>query len=308
MSFANSSTHNSSRRSVHAPAGISLWSGIAIVVAGLLTGAIISLVIADLGWPFLLCFALSALVATVLVEIRGLFLTVACQPLGFGIVTVVTSWLLTRSAAAAGTSPFSKTALLTSGFPLLELFPGLIATTAAMIIIGALRYWRAVHSASRAQEQAIITRRATAEADRHNRDVATRARQRSGSLTVAELTERTAARRNTDRSPDRDFSGQTSSGQASSSSTSSGRTRAAHAAHSDASPVAHRHAAESQETGSPYRPNPDYRAGQDNRPSQDDRAGQDRHARDEIGRPSYPGESSRPVQSPRSRQDNLYDD
>lgn len=171
--------------------GLPIIGAVAIVCAGLVTGAILSMLMAQIGWPFAIIFGLVALIAVLAVEIRGLFVTVASLPLLFGIATVITGWLVTRAQAADNAAPFSRTAIITSVFPLVQLFPVLMTVTIAAALIAVVRLMLRNRGDKSKEEKAQVSRRVDAEADRRNREVSYRARERNQRLSVAELVERT---------------------------------------------------------------------------------------------------------------------
>lgn len=199
MSYAVS---RSSRRQSNRFTGLPVWSALAIFVAALITGLLISYNGQELSWPFLLAFTLAAIVITVLVEARGLFLTVASGPVFFLIYTLLSSWLVTRSQSAEGSDPFSTTAIITSVYPLTQYFPWLFWVTVICVLIAVGRLWLLRRNARLAERTELKRRRHYAAAEKENRDryASVRARtQRSergarGSgaerITVQELMER----------------------------------------------------------------------------------------------------------------------
>lgn len=153
----------------------------------LVTGLLLSINAQAVGVPYLLCFGVAAIVVAVFTEVRGLFLTVASIPLSFGIMTVLSAWVVTRSQASEGTPAFSTTTIVTALFPLAQFFPALLAVSALAAAIALFRVWLSRRSGRAAEKQAIAHRRRAAEADRRNRDTATRARRRTNQVTVEEL-------------------------------------------------------------------------------------------------------------------------
>ncbi|SLM90346.1 hypothetical membrane protein [Corynebacterium casei] len=159
-------------------------------MAALATGLIISTITTSVGWPFLICFILGAVAASALVNVRGLFLTVGSIPLLFGIAIFFTSWLVSRASASEGSPAFSTTILVTSAYPLLEVFPYLAFTLLACIAIAIFRVYRAKQTVTSINSKEQVSRRAMAESDRRNRETTSRARQTTERLSVAELVER----------------------------------------------------------------------------------------------------------------------
>ena len=102
-------THRSRARPDARNAGLPTWSGIAIVIAALITGLLLSINAQSIGTPYLICFGVAAVVVALFTEARGLFLVVASLPLVFGIMTVISAWAVTRSLAAEGSAAFSTT-------------------------------------------------------------------------------------------------------------------------------------------------------------------------------------------------------
>lgn len=192
-------SHRSRSRSRARSTGLPTWSGIAIVLAALITGLLLSINGQAVGLPYLLCFGVAALVVALFTEVRGLFLTVASIPLLFAVMTVVSAWAVTRSLASEGTAAFSTTSIVTAIFPLAQFFPVLMGVTSAATAVALLRVWLSRRSGRAAESAAVRDRRRLAEADRRNRDTASWARRRTNQVTVEELLarnrERQAARR-----------------------------------------------------------------------------------------------------------------
>ncbi len=184
--------------------GLPVWSALAIFAAALTTGLLISLNGQSIGLPFLLSFAIVAGLVTLLVEARGLFLTVASGPVLFVGFTVLSSWLVTQSQAAEGSDPFSTTAIITSIYPLTQYFPWLFWVTVVCVLIAVLRLWLLRRAARQAEALERERRRRAMEAERENREhyasarARTTRRNREGAdrVTVQELMDRNLARRN----------------------------------------------------------------------------------------------------------------
>lgn len=156
------------------------WSGIAIVLAALLTGMLISIMNLDMGVPYLACFVVAGLAVALFTELRGLFLTVAMLPISFAAVTILTSFIITRMMAADGTPMFNKTTIVTAVYPLAQYFLVLAAVTAGAIIIAVLRLKSHQRNSTKRAEEHTAQRRQEAEADRRNRETVTRARAVTG--------------------------------------------------------------------------------------------------------------------------------
>ncbi|QGU04164.1 DUF6542 domain-containing protein [Corynebacterium comes] len=187
-------THRSRTRQDVRNAGLPTWSGVAIVIAALITGLLLSVNAQTIGTPYLVCFGVAAIVVALFTEARGLFIVVASLPLLFGIMTVVSSWTVTRSLAAEGSAAFSTTTILTALFPLAQFFPVMFGVSAAAAIIAVLRIWLLRRSGRARDAAAIEHRRRASEADRVNRDTASRARRRTNQVTVEELLARNRSR------------------------------------------------------------------------------------------------------------------
>ncbi|MFH0412441.1 DUF6542 domain-containing protein [Corynebacterium sp. L4756] len=190
MSHVNTQSHPVNSRAGKGFGALPVWTSIAVIVAALATGLIISTITSSVGWPFLICFILGALAATALVQVRGLFLTVASIPLLFALMMLLTSWLTVRSTQSEGAPLFSTTIVVTSAYPLLEVFPHLAFTLVACIIIAVLRLYRVKNSAQSINSNEQVSRRKMAESDRRNRETTSRARETTKRLSVQELIER----------------------------------------------------------------------------------------------------------------------
>lgn len=190
MSHVNTQSHPVSSRAEKGFGALPVWTSIAVIVAALATGLIISTITASVGWPFLICFILGAVAASAMVHVRGLFLTVASIPLLFSIAIFITSWLVSRATAADGSPLFSTTILVTSAYPLLEVFPQLAITVIICVLIAVFRLYRAKQKATSISSKELVNRRSMAESNRRNSETTSRARQTTERLSVAELVER----------------------------------------------------------------------------------------------------------------------
>ncbi|WP_273665906.1 DUF6542 domain-containing protein [Corynebacterium massiliense] len=155
-----------------------VWTAVAILIAALITGLLLSLLTGDVSWPYAVCLIVSAVAVAAFVEPRGIFVSVATIPLWYVLITPLAGWLVTLRAGSEDKRPFAKTTLITSVFPTAELFPWLLVAFLAAVVIGWLRLKRLKRRAENDRAKAQYTRRATAEADRRNRD---------NRLSVAEL-------------------------------------------------------------------------------------------------------------------------
>ncbi|AKK02776.1 hypothetical protein CEPID_04525 [Corynebacterium epidermidicanis] len=144
----------------------------------------------EISWPYWVCFVVAALSMTIVVELRGLFLTVAQLPLLFGVFTIVTGWLVAQSNISASADSLSKTMLLSALYPLAQYFPQLAATTAGCAVIAYLRYRHGVYQAKVQQQAFIAQRQEQSRADQRNRATTT---------IVREMSERTRRNRSAER-------------------------------------------------------------------------------------------------------------
>lgn len=152
---------------------------LALVVV--LVAMAVSCALGRVGLAFALIFGLGSLAVTWLVEARGLYMTVITLPLLYAVGAVGAGFINSASALPEGASPFSKTALLTSAFPLIQHFPVLIVTVLACALLAVLRVWRSNNRAKSRETEALKKRRAKVAADERNR---------SERLSVAELVAR----------------------------------------------------------------------------------------------------------------------
>lgn len=179
--------HTSGARSF----GLSIWAATSINIAALITGLLLSLNSASIGWPYMACFAIAALLTTLLVEVRGLFLNVAQLPLLFGIITVITAWLVANAGLSDNSDRMSKTMILSAIFPLAQHFPELAITTAVCAIIALVRHRRKVAQTKAQIRRFEAERHQLAKAERRNRATTSRVRginaRNSRKITVDEL-------------------------------------------------------------------------------------------------------------------------
>lgn len=157
--------------------GWSLWTATSVNVAALITGLLLSMSTGELGWTFVICFGVSALVTTSFVRLGGLFLTVASLPMLYGIFTPVTALLIARAGLSDGADPWSKTMILSAIYPLAQFFPELAAITIVTIVIAMLR-WRSANKRYQ-QDLRILERerKRAAQHERRNSQTATKVRQ-----------------------------------------------------------------------------------------------------------------------------------
>ncbi|GAB3939454.1 DUF6542 domain-containing protein [Corynebacterium tapiri] len=167
--------------------GLPTGMALGCLLAGTITALLLSLLIGHLGWLFCTVIGVVALLVSLTVNARGLFLTVASFPLFFALGAVATSWALIQRQ---GGQPLSRTTIVTAIFPITQLFPWLAGLTIGCIIIAVVRY-RLLRNRSIRLERAAARRRAhTAAADRTNRALSANARRRTNQVTVEELLSR----------------------------------------------------------------------------------------------------------------------
>ena len=111
---------------------IPVWAPLLVMLAVVLTG----IVLGGIGTSYTVLFAVSAIVCTALVELRGLFLTVVLLPVYwfFG----VTAAGLVGGASATANSSFKAT-LITVAYPAIEKFLWLAATFVICVVIAVVR-------------------------------------------------------------------------------------------------------------------------------------------------------------------------
>lgn len=169
------------------------------MVAGLLTGLVISFSQQEISLFYLVIFLIATVTVTMLVEVRGLFLTVVAIPLLFAVMTVISAWTVTRSLAAEGTAPFSTTSILTAVYPLTQYFPWLLTVTVICLVIAVLRVSLVRRTAHNQQVRERRRSRRALNRDRRTLNAAAHARGSSPQVTVEELLARSrqdgAARR-----------------------------------------------------------------------------------------------------------------
>ncbi|SQG64395.1 gamma-aminobutyrate permease or related permease [Corynebacterium renale] len=156
-------------------AGLPAWSGIAILAAALVTGALLSYNSLQLSTLYLVCFAVAAVVVAVFTQARGIFLLAASVPTVFAVVTVGASWLFGR-AQAPNLAPFSTTSILASIYPFIQFFPTLFWVSLGVAVIGGLRVWLLQRNLSRHNAVQARARMEASQADRENQQAAARAR------------------------------------------------------------------------------------------------------------------------------------
>ena len=115
--------------------GLPTGSAIGINFAALLTAVAVSTFSGGALWPCGLFFALSLIATTLLVNPRGIFLTVATAPLLFAAAATAIGVFGAGDQLSAGGAS-SRAAQLLVVYPLVQLFPWLAALTALAAAMG----------------------------------------------------------------------------------------------------------------------------------------------------------------------------
>ncbi|MBG6121224.1 DUF6542 domain-containing protein [Corynebacterium aquatimens] len=121
--------------------GLSIASGVGIIAAALITGALLAMHFGSLGWPFLTLYIVAVVAVTTLVNPRGLFLVVASAPIMYLIALLSAGVVNALQQRPPGQSGLGKTSAVTILYPLVQFFPVLITVTVGSVIIAVMRYW-----------------------------------------------------------------------------------------------------------------------------------------------------------------------
>ncbi len=167
------------------------------------TGALISIYMEQIGWPFLVLFAAGSVLVTTLVNVKGLFLSVVCAPLFFAAGVVGAGYAMARVSTTTEGAGISRTSLLVMIYPLAEFFPVLVAVTAGCAVIAFLRVWLMKRNNERIEQREIRDRSRAAETNRRTTHQSRRARARANAVTVEELLRRGAQPTTNDPTPRR---------------------------------------------------------------------------------------------------------
>lgn len=138
------------------------WAAVVIAVTGTLLGLAIEAGAGhkELGAVFAGCFAVSCVGAALAVRQSALFTAVVQPPLLL-FAAIPLAYYLFHSGAFQGL----KDGLITCGYPLIERFPLMLFTTAAVLLVGLVRWYIAMsHPAPVALEQEAARPRARAKA------------------------------------------------------------------------------------------------------------------------------------------------
>jgi len=125
-------------------AGVPSWGAVLIALTGTLVGLAIDAASGngELGTPFATCFALGCIVAVLAVRHSGIFTAVVQPPLLL-FVAVPLAYFLFHSSAFGGL----KDIAISCGYPLIERFPLMLFTSAAVLLIGMTRWFLAMSPA-----------------------------------------------------------------------------------------------------------------------------------------------------------------
>lgn len=144
------------------------------MVAVVITGLILTAEGGTAPKAYFILFAIACVVCTLLVEIRGLFLTVAAQPLYFVAGALAIGWMSARNSAGSG----MKTKILTSVYPTIENFLWLLIPFVIAVVIAVVRWQRAKKSYSRRQKSETKERERRRKSDDSNRASFARSRRK----------------------------------------------------------------------------------------------------------------------------------
>jgi hypothetical protein len=139
---STSATVPAARRSAYPPvAGVPPWG--AVVIASTLTilGLAVEAASGDqeLGAAFSACFALGCILAVIAVRHSAIFTAVVQPPLLLFVAVPAAYYLFHRSEFAS-----LKGFLITCGYPLIERFPLMLFTSAAVLLVGMARWYLAM--------------------------------------------------------------------------------------------------------------------------------------------------------------------
>jgi hypothetical protein len=130
-------------------AGVPAWGAVLIALTGTLVGLAIDAASGngELGAPFAICFALGCIVAVLAVRHSGIFTAVVQPPLLL-FVAVPLAYFLFHSSAFGGL----KDIAISCGYPLIERFPLMLFTSAAVLLIGMTRWFLAMSPAGQSED------------------------------------------------------------------------------------------------------------------------------------------------------------
>ncbi|WP_288813492.1 DUF6542 domain-containing protein [uncultured Corynebacterium sp.] len=166
-----------------------VWAPMLVMIGVTITGLIFAIDKGITPLVFFILFAIACVLCTLLVEPRGLFLTVVTQTIYYVIGTVLIGWIAAGDSVSAGGT---KTKVLTTAYPAIEHFPWLAVPFLISVIIAVIRWRRFNAKRSRALQAESLARRRRREADENNRLSYTSARSRSRSEEFSGRTSRAA--------------------------------------------------------------------------------------------------------------------
>lgn len=122
-------------------AGVPSWGAVLIALTGTLVGLAIDAASGngELGAPFAICFALGCIMAVLAVRQSGIFTAVVQPPLLL-FVAVPLAYFLFHGSAFGGL----KDIAINCGYPLIERFPLMLFTSAAVLLLGMTRWFLAM--------------------------------------------------------------------------------------------------------------------------------------------------------------------
>ncbi|MCW1959690.1 MAG: hypothetical protein KIH64_014335, partial [Mycobacterium sp.] len=136
------------RAQVATAAGVSWWGAVLIAVTATLIGLAIETGLGhkELGGVFATFYALGCFAAVLAVRQSAIF-TAVIQPPLLLFVAVPLAYYLFHESAFGGL----KDILITCGYPLIERFPLMLFTAAAVLLIGLVRWYRSMSVPGRPQ-------------------------------------------------------------------------------------------------------------------------------------------------------------
>lgn len=151
-----------------------VWAPLLVMVAVVITGLILTAEGGTVPQSYFILFAIACVICTLLVEARGLFLTVVAQPLYFLIGALAIGWISAKDSTGSG----FKTKILTSVYPTIENFLWLLIPFLLSVVLALLRWQKAKNSFSRRQEAETRQRERRRKSDDSNRASFARSRHR----------------------------------------------------------------------------------------------------------------------------------
>lgn len=152
-----------------------VWAPPLVMVAVTITGLILAAESGTAPMAYFILFAVACVVCTILVEPRGLFLTVVAQPLYFLIGALAIGWLTAQKTAGNNT----KTKIVTAVYPTIEHFLWLLLPFLISVFIAVVRWRRHRRLLDRRQQADVSARRKRRTSDDSNRAAYSRTRRRA---------------------------------------------------------------------------------------------------------------------------------